>query len=292
VPSGAVDGNYTISYQNGNLSIAPAALTVTANNQTISYGTNVPATTTVSYSGLVNGDTASSLTTAPTVTSAHSGLLSAATYNGNYAVSGAVDPNYNMTYVAGNLIVNPGALALSITASDATKTAGTALVFAGTEFTSLGLVGTDTVGSVMLTSIGAPSTASAGSYAIIPSAATGGTFNINNYTITYVNGTLTVNAAPVTSLPNSVLLVAQNIPVYTPPLISDSIVATSGVSQQPAEQSQQTTAQGSDSSASLQMKSVVQGAYMASSAPVFIMGGLLQLDPKTIKEFGLEYLKK
>ena len=41
-----------------------------------------------------------------------------------------------------------------------------------------------------LTSAGAPATANvAGSpYAIIPSAATGGTFNAGNYTITYVTG--------------------------------------------------------------------------------------------------------
>ena len=53
----------------------------------------------------------------------------------------------------------------------------------------------ETVGSVTETSPGTAATASvAGSpYAITPaSAATGGTFTPSNYTITYVNGALTV----------------------------------------------------------------------------------------------------
>ena len=53
----------------------------------------------------------------------------------------------------------------------------------------------ETVGSVTLASAGGAATAAAATYAITPSAATGGTFNANNYTITYNNGTLTVNKA-------------------------------------------------------------------------------------------------
>ena len=60
--SGAVSANYTFSYVSGTLTVAPAALTVTANNQTKAYGAANPALT-VSYSGFVNGDTAASLTT-------------------------------------------------------------------------------------------------------------------------------------------------------------------------------------------------------------------------------------
>ena len=51
-----------------------------------------------------------------------------------------------------------------------------------------------------LTSSGIAATANvAGSpYAILASAATGGTFSASNYSITYANGTLTVNTAPLT----------------------------------------------------------------------------------------------
>jgi hypothetical protein len=40
-------------------------------------------------------------------------------------------------------------------------------------------------------------------YAIVPSAATGGSFNAANYTISYATGTLTVNKAPLTVTINS-----------------------------------------------------------------------------------------
>ena len=49
----------------------------------------------------------------------------------------------------------------------------------------------DTITGVTETSTGAPASAPVGTYPIVPSAATGN--RLNNYTITYVNGTLTVN---------------------------------------------------------------------------------------------------
>src|SRR5262249_15561985 len=70
--------------------------------------------------------------------------------------------------------------------------------FAGTEFTTSGLVNGDTVTSVSLTSAGAPATATvAGSpYPIVPSAAVG--TGLSNYTISYVNGALTLGAQTLT----------------------------------------------------------------------------------------------
>ena len=65
--SGAVDPDYTISYVAGTLTVTPAPLTITADNQSKVYGAALP-TLTASYSGFVNGDTAASLTTQPTLT--------------------------------------------------------------------------------------------------------------------------------------------------------------------------------------------------------------------------------
>ncbi len=83
--------------------------------------------------------------------------------------------------------------ALILTASSRSKTYGQTVAFAGTEFTTSGLINGDTVTSVTLTSSGAAPTATvAGSpYAIVPSAAAG--TGLANYTITYVNGSLAVN---------------------------------------------------------------------------------------------------
>src|SRR5439155_19105647 len=58
--SGAASANYTISYLNGTLTVTPASLTVTAENQTRAYGAANPPLT-MRYSGFVNGDTAASL---------------------------------------------------------------------------------------------------------------------------------------------------------------------------------------------------------------------------------------
>src|SRR6185312_9561975 len=100
--SGAVDANYTISYIPGILTVAPATLTITPDNQTRPYGSPNP-TLTVSYAGFVNGDTPASLTTPPTATT----TATQASTIGSYIISatGASDPNYNIVYNTGTLTV-------------------------------------------------------------------------------------------------------------------------------------------------------------------------------------------
>ena len=120
--AGAVDGNYTISYVGGNLTVTPAALTITANNATKVYGAALP-TLSASYAGFVNGDTSASLTTQPTLSTA----ATAASPVGSYTITaaGAVDGNYTITYVSGSLTVTRAAL--TITANNATKVYGAVL---------------------------------------------------------------------------------------------------------------------------------------------------------------------
>ena len=120
--AGAVDGNYTISYLGGTLTVTRAALTITANNATKVYGAALP-TLSASYVGFVNGDTGASLTTQATLST----TATAASPVGSYTVTaaGAVDGNYTISYVGGNLTVTP--VALTITANNATKVYGAAL---------------------------------------------------------------------------------------------------------------------------------------------------------------------
>jgi hypothetical protein len=94
---------------------------------------------------------------------------------------------------------------LSITANNTSKTYGQTVTFNGSEFTPTGLQNGETVGSVSLNSSGAINTASvAGSpYSIVASAATGGTFNATNYSISYADGVLTVNTAPLSITANN-----------------------------------------------------------------------------------------
>ena len=71
-----------------------------------------------------------------------------------------------------------------------------------TAFTSRGLQNGETVGTVTASTVAACQL-SASPYAVRPSAATGGTFNAGNYTITYANGTLTVTPAALTITANN-----------------------------------------------------------------------------------------
>ncbi|MFV3078192.1 MBG domain-containing protein, partial [Niveispirillum fermenti] len=79
----------------------------------------------------------------------------------------------------GTLTVNPASL--TITASGATKTYGGSANLTG--FTSSGLVNSDSISSVSLTSTGSGTAASVGSYTISAADASG--TGLSNYSITY-----------------------------------------------------------------------------------------------------------
>src|SRR5262249_34135416 len=98
-------------------------------------------------------------------------------------------------FVNGTLMVNPAAL--TITAQNRAKTYGQTLALGTTGFTTVGLVNSDNVSGVTLTSAGAVGTAGVGDYAIAAGGGLGS--GLANYTIGFVNGTLTVNPAVLTA---------------------------------------------------------------------------------------------
>src|SRR5439155_1294176 len=100
--SGQTSGNYTIGYGAGTLTVTKASLTVTADNQTKTYGAGNPALT-VSYAGFVNGDTVASLGGTLSVTTA----ATAGSAVGSYPItaSGQTSANYTISYVGGTLTV-------------------------------------------------------------------------------------------------------------------------------------------------------------------------------------------
>ncbi len=184
---------------NGTLTVNPATLTYTATAASRTYGAGNPAFS-GSVSGFVNGET---LATATTGSASFTSAATTGSGVGSYAIDGsgltANNGNYIFAQAAGNataLTVNKAAL--TVTASNASKSYGQAPTL--TLFTSNGLQNGETVGSVTETSAGTTTTASVagGPYTITPSAATGGTFNLGNYNITYATGLLTVNPAPLT----------------------------------------------------------------------------------------------
>jgi len=107
-------------------------------------------------------------------------------------------------FAAGNAVTVPvNKKALSITADADTKTYGQTKTYGSgsTAFTSSGLANSETIGSVTITDTNSGGVATAsvsGAYVLTPSAATGGTFNANNYTITYNTGNLTLSAKSLT----------------------------------------------------------------------------------------------
>ena len=184
--------NYTISYVNGLLTVNPALLGVSANNTNRAYGATNPVFT-VSYNGFVNGDTTSVLSGSPVLTTSAVTNSPVGSYVITNSIGNLVATNYAVSLTNGLLTIGPAGLTL--TASNQAKVYGQTLSFAGTEFGVSGLLNGDSVSSAALSSAGsAAGAAVAGSpYSIVITNAVGN--GLTNYTISYVNGLLTVNPA-------------------------------------------------------------------------------------------------
>jgi hypothetical protein len=200
--SGATGGsfdaaNYSISYNTGSLTVNTAALSITATGVTKTYG-QTPTLSLFSSSGLQNSETIGSVTLASFGTAATASVLGGPyTITASGATGGTFDAaNYSISYNTGSLTVNTAAL--SITATGVTKTYGQTPTLS--LFSSSGLQNSETIGSVTLASAGTSATAGVlgGPYTITASAATGGTFDSSNYSISYNTGSLTVGKATLT----------------------------------------------------------------------------------------------
>jgi gliding motility-associated-like protein len=124
-----LNGNYTITYESASLTVNKAVLTVTANNAIMCQSDVFP-TFGVTYSGFKVGDTESSLSTKPAVST---------TANRNVAgiyilvPAGAVANNYSFVYVNGTLTINalPTVNMVSSKGTDISKGETTALTASG-----------------------------------------------------------------------------------------------------------------------------------------------------------------
>ena len=120
--------NYTIQYVEGILTVTPAGLRVTANNKSKTYGAANPAFTT-SYSGFVNGDTASVLSGSPSLTTA----ATVSSPVGMYAITAAAGTlaatNYSFSFVNGTLTITPASSANALASSQNPAPQGSNVVF-------------------------------------------------------------------------------------------------------------------------------------------------------------------
>jgi hypothetical protein len=183
---GADIGNYNVTLIDGTLTVTRAPLTVEADDQTKTYGDANPALT-GKVTGTRNGDDL--IDTYTTTADATTGV-------GSYAVSahiaagpGADLANYDVNLVSGALTIAKAPL--TITADDKSKVLNAANpALTGTVS---GLKNGDAITAAYSTPVttGSP----VGAYAIVPAAVDSSPSRLGNYTVTLVNGTLTVGYA-------------------------------------------------------------------------------------------------
>jgi hypothetical protein len=99
----ASNGTTPNATQKLSFTVTQAALKITAGSPTMPQGGTVP-TITAGYLGFVNGDTASSLSHAPTCSTTATSSSTPGSYPST--CSGAVDPNYTISYAAGSVTVH------------------------------------------------------------------------------------------------------------------------------------------------------------------------------------------
>ncbi|MEH3114781.1 MBG domain-containing protein [Pedobacter terrae] len=181
----AISSNYTVSYVGADLTIGAKTITVTAAAKSKTYGDADPALTYTFTPALATGDSFSgSLTRAP------------GENVGTYAINQgtlALNGNYTIAYISSNL---------TITKSVLTVTANNAVMCQSDGFPTFGITYTgfktgDNESALSIKPI-VSTTANrnvAGNYVLV---ASGGA--ANNYSLVYVNGTLTINAIPLVNI--------------------------------------------------------------------------------------------
>jgi hypothetical protein len=208
--------DYTFSrFLDGDLTITPAALTVTANNVSKVYGDPVPALT-YALSGLVNGDASAVVHGTPllSTTATAASHVVGSPYRITVTPGSLSASDYTIAnLVGGALTVTPAPL--TVTANDATKVYGDPIPALG--YTIDGLVNGDTPAAIA----GAPTiktAASAGSpVGEYPIQVAVGTLSTADYAVTrLVSGTLSVTPALLTITANDASkVVGQAIPAFT-----------------------------------------------------------------------------
>ena len=213
--SGAADPNYTIGYVVGSVTVKPAPLTITASGGSMTYGGTPPDITVASYSGFVNSDGATNLSTQPSCTSTASGSSPAGSYASS--CSGAADANYAIGYVDGSVTVKPAAL--TITAASGSTSYGTAPTITASYS---GFVNRDSSASLSTP----PSCTSTATNSSPPGSYTSSCSGAedSNYSIGYVSGTVTIGQATPT-----VSVSSQSGQTTGPVTISVSVSGATGV---------------------------------------------------------------
>jgi MBG domain (YGX type) len=207
--SGISAVNYTIVYQLGSVTVNPAPLRITASGATFTYGHSVPAITPI-YSGFVNGEDSSVLTSQPTCSTTATSTSPVGSYPSS--CSGASAANYLIGY--GNGVVTITRASLIITASSGSSTYGANPPAVTPSYS--GFRNGDNAASAFSTQptcgTAATSSSGVGTYTTSCSGAVA-----QNYTIAYQAGSMVVNKASLTVTASSASVsFGGDIPAVTP----------------------------------------------------------------------------
>ncbi len=194
-PSGLTSSNYTITFNTGTLTVAAKSVTPSVTSCTDrAYNGSTSVTCSLSTPTGVSGETLTTSGTC-TVANATAGDNKTVTCSG-IQISGSYASNYTLSSTSASGTVSITKAPLTVTADNKSMTYGssapaftsTVTGFVNSETTSvLGGTLTHTIKNGNIT-INVGTTTSVGSYTIIPSG-----YTSSNYTISYVNGTLTIN---------------------------------------------------------------------------------------------------
>ena len=185
--NGGAATNYEISLQNGICTVGKATLNVVAQDRQMVYGSELPELI-FTYTGFLNDDDETSITTAPTLATAVTTTSSVGSYE--ITVSGGEATNYEFNFRNGNLQVIPAQL--SVLAESQQVLYGEAIPNLTLQY--IGFVNDDSpevLTEQVLANTDADATSSVGSYPITLS---GGV--AENYQINLFDGTLFISEAP------------------------------------------------------------------------------------------------
>jgi len=193
-PAGLSNGlGYAFSYIDGTLAIGKAALTVTANDAAKTYDAQAYAGGNgVTYSGFLGSDNATVLGGALGYAGTSQGAIGAGTYS--ITPQGLTSGDYNLGFVDGTLRV--GKAPLTVTSVPAGKTYDGQAWSGGNGVTYSGFVGGEgagVLGGSLVYAGTSQGAVNAGTYAMTPQGLTS-----NNYSLNFVDGTLTISRAPLT----------------------------------------------------------------------------------------------
>jgi len=200
IAAGTVE-NFNVTYVNGTLTVEKAPLTIKAGDYTMKQGDPLPEFT-ASFEGFKNGETAEVLTKQPVLTTEATSDSEPGTYT--VKVSGAEAQNYEISYVDGTLTIIE-ADAIIVRVNSYSRLYGEE----NPEFEFV-VEGGELIGAPTIT-CSATKTSPVGEYAIEIAAGT-----VENFNVTYVNGTLTVEKAPLLVIANDCERVQfEENPVFT-----------------------------------------------------------------------------